>query len=264
MKKNEKRELLKNKITILEGDISASRRSFDFNIHKEANADVVKEMESSGSTRSRAFDVAFDRAYKEESDRIHNLVLKKQLAKVEFFILSEKPLDDDVKKGWTNEMLEFYEASQAENIQDRNGYRKRIKVNGTMEDEVGQDLSVHVSFMTQNEAMLGDFNAILSADDYSKGIANIYEGLREFRSCIELLDMEDLVMNGCFFTWVHKKKDPDSGILNKLDRVMSNNGFLELFESCYTNFLPYVTFDHCPTLMVISDVAVKRKRSLCS
>ncbi|GJT01522.1 putative RNA-directed DNA polymerase [Tanacetum coccineum] len=381
MKKNEKRELLKNQIKILEGDISASRRSFDFNIHEKANADVVEEMESSGSSRNQDFDVVYDRAHKEETDRIHNL---------------------------TDEMLEFYEDSLAENVQDRNGYNKRIKVDGSMEDEVGEDLSAHASFMTQNEVsntvdatmanmivawnirgmtdtskqdeikllmsenslsmcaivetrlnkklvskacnnifgrwnrvsnvmdasrncriivgwdpdmvdaillsshgqvmhfevslildkrkffisfiygendpkdriclwenlidhmgvvdgkpwvMMGDFNAILYFEDHSKGFANIYQGIREFRSCVHQLDMEDLCRNGLFYTWVQKSKDPKSGIMKKLNRVMGNNEFIDMFGACYANFLPYVTFDHCPALLVIPCSVAKRKRS---
>ncbi|GJW82362.1 hypothetical protein Tco_0146337 [Tanacetum coccineum] len=56
-----------------------------------------------------------------------------------------------------------------------------------------------------------------------------------------------------------QKEDPNSGVLKKLDRVMSNSAFIDLFGSCYANFLPYVTSDHCPALLVISDVAGMKK-----
>ena len=51
-------------------------------------------------------------------------------------------------------------------------------------------------------------------------------GVKEFRSCIEHLDMEDVAMNGLFFTWVQKRKDPESGIMKKLDKIMGNSDFL--------------------------------------
>ncbi|GKD54007.1 RNA-directed DNA polymerase, eukaryota, reverse transcriptase zinc-binding domain protein, partial [Tanacetum coccineum] len=98
-------------------------------------------------------------------------------------------------------------------------------------------------------------------DEHSKGIANVSHGIREFRSCIESLDMEDFSMNGLFFTWVQKKKDPKSGIFKKLDRVMGNSGFMDLFESCYASFLPYVTSNHYPALLVLTGVTIKRIRS---
>ncbi|GJR88120.1 RNA-directed DNA polymerase, eukaryota, reverse transcriptase zinc-binding domain protein [Tanacetum coccineum] len=324
MKKSEKREMIKNKIKILEGDISTSRRSIDLKAHENADANVVDEMENYGSSRNQAFDTAYDRAYKKENEKIQGLILKKQMAKVELFIMFGLTLSDAVKEGWTYDMIEFYKASIAENTQSGNESVKRIKVNEAMDDEVGEDLSANAGFMTKNVvsnfvdatmanmdwlsnyvdsnkgcgiavgwdsnvinatllstfdqamyfevklihekrkffisfiygendpkdrlklwdnlgvhlnpvnhdpwAMLSDFNVILSADEHSKGIAKI-----------------------------QKKKDPNSGVLKKLDRVMSNSAFMNLFGSCYANFLPYVTSDHCPALLVISDVAGMKK-----
>ncbi|GJS50788.1 hypothetical protein Tco_0624150 [Tanacetum coccineum] len=31
--------------------------------------------------------------------------------------------------------------------------------------------------------------------------------------------------------------------------------------SCYSNFLPYVTSDHCPAMLVMADIAMKKRRS---
>ncbi|GKC32324.1 RNA-directed DNA polymerase, eukaryota, reverse transcriptase zinc-binding domain protein [Tanacetum coccineum] len=336
MNKSGKIALLKNKIKILKGDISTSKRSIDFNTQKKDNESVVEEM------------------------------------------------DDAIKDSWSHEMIEFYKASIDEDMQNENEYVKRMKTDDAMDDEVGEDLSAHAGFMTQNMvsnivdatmanmvrnddaikflisenklnmcaiietrlkekivnsvcdsvfwnwlwlnnsmdsnkgcrivvgwdsnvieatllsssdqtmhfevkliqdkkrfyisfiygenegkdrlklwenlcdhllvtngepwAILGDFNAILSPDEHSKGIANVSHGIREFRSCIESLDMEDLAMNGLFFTWVQKKKDPKSG-------------FMDLFESCYASFLPYVTSNHYPALLVLTGVTTKRIRS---
>ncbi|GJT17099.1 hypothetical protein Tco_0875805 [Tanacetum coccineum] len=82
------------------------------------------------------FDVAYDRAYRDETKRIQSMVLKKQLAEVELFIMSESPLNDAIKGGWTYEMIEFYEASIAENKQNGNEFVKRMKVGDAMDDEV--------------------------------------------------------------------------------------------------------------------------------
>ncbi|GJR22246.1 hypothetical protein Tco_0970773 [Tanacetum coccineum] len=56
-------------------------------------------------------------------------------------------------------------------------------------------------------------------------------------------------------------KDPNKGLLKKLDMVIGNSGFLDLFGSCYARFLPYVTSDDCPTLLVITDVTKKKRRA---
>ncbi|GJR22245.1 hypothetical protein Tco_0970772 [Tanacetum coccineum] len=72
------------------------------------------------------------------------------MAEVELFILSEMPLDDKGKEGWTDEMLEFYEARITKDGQDGNEDYKRMKFGCAVEDEVGEDLSAHADFMTKN------------------------------------------------------------------------------------------------------------------
>ncbi|GKB74085.1 zinc knuckle CX2CX4HX4C containing protein [Tanacetum coccineum] len=84
------------------GDISTNRRSIDVNVLEKSNENVVEEMENSGSSRNQDFDVAYARAYRDEIERI--------------------------REGWTDEMIEFYEASIAENLQSGNEYVKRMKV----------------------------------------------------------------------------------------------------------------------------------------
>nr|GEV53770.1 hypothetical protein [Tanacetum cinerariifolium] len=97
--------------------------------------------------------------------------------------------------------------------EDRNEDYKRMKFGCDVEDEVGKDLSSYANFMTNNT------------------VSNTVDA-----------SMADM-----------KMKDPNKGILKKLDRVMGNSGFLDLFGSCYARFLPYVTSDHCPALLVITD-----------
>lgn len=109
--------------------------------------------------------------------------------------------------------------------------------------------------------ILGDFNVIMYANEHSNGVVDNNHGVKEFRKCMESLDMEDLVMNGFFFTWIQKRKDPESGILKKLDRVMGNSDFLDQFGASFASFLPYVTSDHCPALLCIPDWIGKKRRS---
>ena len=66
---------------------------------------------------------------------------------------------------------------------------------------------------------------------------------------------------GFFLTWIQKRKDPESGILKKPDRIMGNSDFLDQFESSFASFLPCVTSNHCPALLIIPDMIVKKRRS---
>lgn len=73
--------------------------------------------------------------------------------------------------------------------------------------------------------------------------------------------MEDISMMGMFFTWIQKKKNPELGILKKLDRIMGNNHFLEEFKASFANFLPFLISDHSPALLTISNIHSKKPRT---
>lgn len=61
-----------------------------------------------------AFGVVYNNEYKKEMDRINGLVMKKQVAEVELFVLGGKPLTDEIKGSWSKEMIEFYKIRVAD------------------------------------------------------------------------------------------------------------------------------------------------------
>ena len=111
---------------------------------------MVFEMDNTGANREQAFGVVYNDAYRRELARIQEVVLKKQLADVELFILSGKPFSDAVKEGWTSDMLEFYTDRMTQNGKDKCKDGDVVSSMGNMEDEVGNDNSTHAEFMTQN------------------------------------------------------------------------------------------------------------------
>ena len=124
---------------MLDKDIVAGNKGIELNSKKKAEQSVVYEMERSGVSRNQAFGVVYEEEYKKEVVRIQNLVLKRQLVEVELFIISEQPLNDVTKKGWTEDMIMFYESRIAKNMQSDD-----------LTNEVGVDQSAHADFMTQN------------------------------------------------------------------------------------------------------------------
>nr|GEV79345.1 hypothetical protein [Tanacetum cinerariifolium] len=70
--------------------------------------------------------------------------------------------------------------------------------------------------------LLDDFSVILNPSERSFGFSSITSGMKEFRSCISKIKVNDLVRSGLQFTW---NKSPSSpyGLLKKLDRVMCND-----------------------------------------
>ncbi|GJX13339.1 probable L-cysteine desulfhydrase, chloroplastic [Tanacetum coccineum] len=135
----------------------------------------------------------------------------------------EEIFDRESNSGWTYEMIDFYKARIAKCGLNENQYFKRMKRNEDMEDEVGGDTSSHAVFMTQD--------VVLNTVDASMA---------------DMVNNDDAVGLG-----------PCLVIL----MVMGNSNFFELFGPCYANFLPYVTSNHCPALLVMFDITMKKRRA---
>ncbi|GKC22949.1 putative reverse transcriptase domain, reverse transcriptase zinc-binding domain protein [Tanacetum coccineum] len=60
----------------------------------------------------------------------------------------------------------------------------------------------------------------------------------------------DLNSTGMHYTWNQKPKE-GGGVLNKLDRIMSNIEFIDSFPGAYAIFQPYRISDHSPAVLKI-------------
>ncbi|KAF5815287.1 putative RNA-directed DNA polymerase [Helianthus annuus] len=98
--------------------------------------------------------------------------------------------------------------------------------------------------------LLGDFNAILNPDEKSNGCKRVNYGMEEFKCCINEMNVVDISMSGLFYTW-NQKPGKSGGILEKLDRVMGNQKFVDVFPAAFAKFLPFYTSDHAPALLVL-------------
>ncbi|GJT01427.1 hypothetical protein Tco_0822596 [Tanacetum coccineum] len=89
-------------------------------------------------------------------------------------------------------------------------------------------LSVHYRFRDRPWCILGDFNAALFLHDYSVGNSRIDISMREFKECVEDLEVMDVQHSGLQYTWTQKPKG-NEGLLKKIDRVMANLMFNDVF-----------------------------------
>nr|GEV88089.1 hypothetical protein [Tanacetum cinerariifolium] len=243
---------VKEKVSNVEEEEDIENELQGIKVNIDVACDIGIPIDDEETRKDQDFDVVFAEEYRKKELRIQKIVLKKQLAEVELFILSDLSFSDDVKSRWTYEMLEFYMARISQMEQHGNENWKIMKTGKIIEDEIGEDLSTHAEFMTQDNVFSPVDASMENAVDNDNA---------EFRSCIRLIGMEDLAMNGLFFTWVQKRMDLKAGIMKKLDRVMGNSKFLDLFVACHATFLPYVTSDHCHALLVLPNATVRRKRS---
>ncbi|GJY20303.1 RNA-directed DNA polymerase, eukaryota, reverse transcriptase zinc-binding domain protein [Tanacetum coccineum] len=263
-----------SRIKILEGDIYTSKNNFDVNFTIEAENKVVEEMENSEKPLDDKVKegwtyemLEFYEARIAEDGQDENQDYKR----MKFSYAVEDEVREDLSDFMTkNVVSNTVDASMAD-MQDEikllisknelcmlavietrlikkvvklvcnnifghwNYYTNFVDSNKGCRIVVGWDqdnidallLSSSDQVMHFEVKLLHDKRSFLSllfmAYEHSKGVADVYKGAREFRSCIEQLDMEDLAMNGMF--------------------------------------LPYVTCDHCPSLLVISDVTKKKRRA---
>ncbi|XP_022042079.1 uncharacterized protein LOC110944741 [Helianthus annuus] len=105
--------------------------------------------------------------------------------------------------------------------------------------------------------ILGDFNTALNMEDSLYGPSNHTIGMREFFDCIQHVELMDVQSHGLHFTWNQKPKE-GIGVLKKIDRIMSNVKFMDLFPDTYALFKPARVSDHTPCVLKLASIARKK------
>lgn len=109
--------------------------------------------------------------------------------------------------------------------------------------------------------VLGDFNQILTAAEHFSLFP--YDlpvrGMEEFQLCLSESCLADLDIRGTFFLWSNRR--PEDPILRKLDRVLCNDKWRELYPNAVSIFEPPGDSDHCPAVVSFSDIPATRKCS---
>ncbi|KAJ9535280.1 hypothetical protein OSB04_un001622 [Centaurea solstitialis] len=135
--------------------------------------------------------------------------------------------------------------------------------NDAVERRVLWDCIARHKVFVKGEAwvVMGDFNVSLDPSDSSRGTSYVTRAMNDFRECLNGADLFDLNQTGLKFTWIQKPLASSScGLLKKLDRILCNLGFLELFPLAAASFLPYGLSDHSPAVLSVSfGVRVKAK-----
>ncbi|GKB11208.1 reverse transcriptase domain, reverse transcriptase zinc-binding domain protein [Tanacetum coccineum] len=98
--------------------------------------------------------------------------------------------------------------------------------------------------------LLGDFNTSLNLEDHSSSGYESNDAMREFKDCVQAMEVADVNSTGFHFTWNQKPKG-SNGILKKIDRIMGNLQFNDDFPGSYTIFQPYHILDHSPCILRI-------------
>ncbi|KAK1431835.1 hypothetical protein QVD17_08545 [Tagetes erecta] len=114
-----------------------------------------------------------------------------------------------------------------------------------------ESLSVHKGCVKDHPwVMLGDFNSTLNLDDQMAGPSKISLGMKEFRDCVNEIEVVDINASGVKYTW-NQKPTSGIGIFKKLDRVMGNAGLIDRFPKASVLFKPYGLSDHSPCILTL-------------
>lgn len=109
--------------------------------------------------------------------------------------------------------------------------------------------------------VLGDFNQILTAaEHFSLSPYDLpVRGMDELQECFADSGLSDMDFRGTFFSWSNNR--PEDPILRKLDRVICNEKWKEVFTEAFTVFHSPGDSDHSPAVVSFSTQPELRKVS---
>ncbi|GKD87786.1 uncharacterized protein Tco_1358940, partial [Tanacetum coccineum] len=143
--------------------------------------------------------------------------------------------------GWNDDNVDIMILSQTNQVMHCHVDRRVLWSN----------LAGHASFMHNKLwVLLSDFNATLNLEDHSCGGYEPNIAMREFKECVQRMEVMDVNATGLHFTWNQKPKE-DNGTLKKIDRIMSNLSFFGEFPSSFAIFQPYRIYNHSPCVLRI-------------
>nr|XP_029145187.1 uncharacterized protein LOC114924518 [Arachis hypogaea] len=98
----------------------------------------------------------------------------------------------------------------------------------------------------------GDFNSIISLEE-TGGSFNLSQDSRRFQDCIQNCGLKDLGFSGPPFTWQRNR------VKRRLDQLLCNLGFNDLFPSAGVKHLPKLKSDHIPILLDFNNLETRRR-----
>ncbi|GKC02083.1 zinc knuckle CX2CX4HX4C containing protein, partial [Tanacetum coccineum] len=126
------------------------------NLHVNARANalrLVKETDEATGVKSNSnlYTKFYDQSCREDLIKVEELQWERRRAEVDLFMLTKRPLMDDFKEIWTDDMVEYF-LERCEEIKndEKNGHYADDSGFDEME-EVGEDVSGSANFVTQNE-----------------------------------------------------------------------------------------------------------------
>ncbi|TXG57064.1 hypothetical protein EZV62_018377 [Acer yangbiense] len=98
----------------------------------------------------------------------------------------------------------------------------------------------------------GDFNEILRVKEKSGGSNKSILGICQFREVIDDCNLVDLGFEGPKMTW-NNRRDGDNNVQERIDRMLADTAWIDLFPGARVQHLGYNSSDHRPLLLSFAD-----------
>ncbi|XP_021993289.1 uncharacterized protein LOC110890031 [Helianthus annuus] len=121
------------------------------------------------------------------------------------------------------------------------------------------DLCSHHAFMKNNPwVIMGDFNSSLYLEDSLTSSSTSSVGMREFKECVNNIEVFDINSSGLHYTWSNKQKQ--GAVFKKIDRVMGNTPFIDVFPAAAACYHPYRISDHSPCILSLPSLTREKPK----
>ncbi|KAM7278298.1 hypothetical protein ACFE04_005432 [Oxalis oulophora] len=94
----------------------------------------------------------------------------------------------------------------------------------------------------------GDFNEILNHSEMKGGRRKSDSQIQDFRQVVDDCELREIMTGGPCFTWKNNRRG-DEAIFEKLDRVLANDKWSDLFPNAASSNLVSSISDHLPVLL---------------
>ncbi|XP_043697449.1 uncharacterized protein LOC122648282, partial [Telopea speciosissima] len=118
--------------------------------------------------------------------------------------------------------------------------------------DLWEDVGSLASAIATPWAVLGDFNVIRNHNEKIGGDPVRFEAIDDFNTFIEDSGLIDLKWKGEAMTW-NNRQSGDARICCKLDRVMVNLAWMDVFRTSEAIFHPPGLSDHSPVVVAVLD-----------
>ncbi|XP_074298927.1 uncharacterized protein LOC141629907 [Silene latifolia] len=106
--------------------------------------------------------------------------------------------------------------------------------------------------------LCGDFNSITGVNDRVGGAEVSWAEMAPMRKMIVDCQLQDMKSSGSYYTW-NNKHEATTKVYSRIDRVLINEQWFQIFPEAVANYLPEGLYDHCPCLINSTEEISKRK-----